>query len=178
VRCFSVLSSGLTPPTPPPPVIRPLNAAADHQFVGAQLYWFEFLVLHGVAGVSYIARFWGSLVHGGLLVTKNFWNQPSRASFSPSSECAQWSHANQSDELTSDNVTLAYCVHINIHNCILNGKVLKIWTEQQHILHQIHWSCSLNSQNWQFQNSLMDIIGYIKETHRNLYQGRVNVVDR
>jgi len=24
--------------TPPPPVIRPPNAAADHQFVGAQLY--------------------------------------------------------------------------------------------------------------------------------------------
>jgi len=23
---------------PPPPVIRPPNAAADHQFVGAQLY--------------------------------------------------------------------------------------------------------------------------------------------
>jgi len=35
VRCFSALSSGLTPPTPP--VIRPPNAAADHQFVGAQL---------------------------------------------------------------------------------------------------------------------------------------------
>jgi len=38
VRCFSALSSGLTPPTPPPPVIRPPNAAADHQFVGTQLY--------------------------------------------------------------------------------------------------------------------------------------------
>ena len=38
VRCFSALSSGLTPPTPPPPTIRPPNAAADHQFVGAQLY--------------------------------------------------------------------------------------------------------------------------------------------
>jgi len=37
VRCFIALSSGLTPPTPPPPVIRPPNAAADHQFVGAQL---------------------------------------------------------------------------------------------------------------------------------------------
>ena len=37
VRYVSALSSGLTPPTPPPPVIRPPNAAADHQFVGAQL---------------------------------------------------------------------------------------------------------------------------------------------
>jgi len=35
VRCFSALSSGLTPP---PPVIRPRNTTADHQFVGAQLY--------------------------------------------------------------------------------------------------------------------------------------------
>jgi len=32
VRCFSALSSGLTTLTPPPPVIRPPNAAADHQF--------------------------------------------------------------------------------------------------------------------------------------------------
>ena len=32
-QCSS--SSGLTPP---PPVIRPPNAAADHQFVGAQLW--------------------------------------------------------------------------------------------------------------------------------------------
>jgi len=59
VRCFSALSSGLTPPTPPPStikprrrrrrwkmrgappptVIRPPNAAADRQFVGAQLYF-------------------------------------------------------------------------------------------------------------------------------------------
>jgi len=38
VRCFIALSSGLMPPTPPPPVIRSPNAAADHQFVGAQLY--------------------------------------------------------------------------------------------------------------------------------------------
>ena len=38
MRCFNALSSGLTPPTQPPPVIRPPNAAADHQFVGAQLY--------------------------------------------------------------------------------------------------------------------------------------------
>jgi len=56
VRCFSALSSAVTPPTPPtitlrrrrrrwkmrgappPPVIRPPNAAADHQFVGEQLY--------------------------------------------------------------------------------------------------------------------------------------------
>ena len=53
MRCFSALSSGPTPPpnikprrrrrwkmrgAPPPPVIRPPNAAAaDHQFVGAQL---------------------------------------------------------------------------------------------------------------------------------------------
>jgi len=53
VRCFSALSCGLTPPTikprcrrrwkmhgaPSPPVIRPPNATADHQFVGAQLYF-------------------------------------------------------------------------------------------------------------------------------------------
>jgi len=49
VPCFSALSSGLTPPTPRPPTIKPRrrrrwkmrgspNAAADHQFVGAQLY--------------------------------------------------------------------------------------------------------------------------------------------
>ena len=58
VGCFSALLSGLTPPTPPPPtikprrrrrrwkmlgappppVLRPPNSAADHQFVGAQLY--------------------------------------------------------------------------------------------------------------------------------------------
>jgi len=38
VRCFTALSSGLTPPTPPPPQIRPPNAAADYQFVGAQLF--------------------------------------------------------------------------------------------------------------------------------------------
>ena len=58
MRCFTALSSGLTPLTPPSPtikprrrrrrwkmrgappptVIRPPNAAADHQFVGAQLY--------------------------------------------------------------------------------------------------------------------------------------------
>jgi len=38
VRCFSALSSGLMPLMPPPLVIRPPNAAADHQFVGAQLY--------------------------------------------------------------------------------------------------------------------------------------------
>ena len=37
---FSALSSGLTPPTPPPPTVIILpNAAADHQFVGAQLYF-------------------------------------------------------------------------------------------------------------------------------------------
>jgi len=35
VLCFSALSSGLTPP---PQTIRPPNAAAEHQFVGAQLY--------------------------------------------------------------------------------------------------------------------------------------------
>jgi len=46
VRCFSALSSGLTPPTPPPPVIRPPNAAADHQFVGAQLYSVQTTGLH------------------------------------------------------------------------------------------------------------------------------------
>ena len=40
MRCLSALSSGLTSPTPPPPVIRPPNAAADHQFVGAQLICF------------------------------------------------------------------------------------------------------------------------------------------
>jgi len=36
VRCFSVLSSGLTPP-PPVAAAAGHNAAADHQFVGAQL---------------------------------------------------------------------------------------------------------------------------------------------
>ena len=38
MRRFSALSSSLTPLTPLPPVIRPTNAAVDHQFVGAQLY--------------------------------------------------------------------------------------------------------------------------------------------
>ena len=63
MRCFSALWSGLTPPPPtiklrwrcqwkmhgalPPPVIRPPNAAANHQFIGAQLHYslLKFVVL-------------------------------------------------------------------------------------------------------------------------------------
>jgi len=37
-QCFLIRSDAPTRGAPPPPVIRPPNAVADHQFVGAQLY--------------------------------------------------------------------------------------------------------------------------------------------
>ena len=62
MRCFSALSSGLTPLTPPPPVIRPPNAAADHQFVGAQVLGTCAIVL------SILVRFHSLYVYAKLFI--------------------------------------------------------------------------------------------------------------